>query len=100
MRGAAMTNTTITIAGLVASSTIIAGLSGCVVRREQHEVVTTRNIPVTREVREEIVVQRPPMPAPRVEIRTIQPASDYRWVDGHYEWNGADWQWSPGYWAP
>jgi hypothetical protein len=76
----------------------LAGLSGCAVQHER-EIVTTRSYPVTREVREEVVV-RPPMPAPRVEVRTIQPAPDLRWIDGHYEWSGSAWQWSPGYWAP
>lgn len=84
---------------LVAGSMAAAGLTGCIVKRER-EIVTTRNIPVTREVHEEVVVQRPPMPAPRVEVRTIQPATTYRWVDGSWQWSGSAWEWTPGYWAP
>jgi hypothetical protein len=93
-----MRNTTTSVGiALCAGSMALAGLAGCAVH--EREIVTTRSYPVTREVREEVVV-RPPMPAPRVEIRTIQPAPDLRWVDGHYEWSGSAWQWSPGYWAP
>jgi hypothetical protein len=63
-----MRNTTTSIAtAFVAGSTIAAGRSGCVVKRER-EIVTTRNYPVVRDVREEVVV-RPPMPAARVELR-------------------------------
>jgi hypothetical protein len=93
-----MRNTTSVEIALCAGAMALAGLAGCAVHHER-EIVTTRANPVTREVREEVVV-RPPMPAPRVEIRTIQPAPDLRWIDGHYEWSGSDWQWSPGYWAP
>lgn len=84
---------------LVAGQLAAVGISGCVVTRER-EIVTTRNLPVTREVHEEVVVQRPAMPAPRVEVRTIQPAPTYHWVDGSWQWGGSAWEWSPGYWAP
>ncbi|HYC00761.1 MAG TPA: hypothetical protein VEC57_16630 [Candidatus Limnocylindrales bacterium] len=51
-------------------------------------------------VQHDIVVQRPPMPEPRTEVRTAPPSSTYRWVEGHWEWNGSDWEWSAGYWTP
>ena len=93
-----MRTTTTAIAAALALGFMTAGFSGCVVQRDR-EIITTRSYPVTREVREEVVV-RPPMPAPRVEIRTVQPSPDYRWIGGHYEWSGSAWEWSPGYWAP
>jgi hypothetical protein len=71
--------------------------AGCTVRKEREVITTTRTQPV---VQHDILVERPPMPAPRVEVRTVQPAPSYRWVDGHYEWNGSMWVWSSGYWAP
>ncbi|HYC54724.1 MAG TPA: YXWGXW repeat-containing protein [Candidatus Binatia bacterium] len=71
--------------------------TGCVVKREHEIHTTTTRSPV---VSHDIVVQRPPMPDPRVEIRTTPPSSEFRWVEGHWEWNGADWEWSAGYWTP
>jgi hypothetical protein len=86
----AMTMTTM----LLMTSTLLT--AGCVVRRER-EVVTTTRSPI---VQHDIVVQRPSMPAPRVEVRTVPPSPTYHWVEGHWEWNGDDWEWSSGYWTP
>jgi hypothetical protein len=82
-------------ATLAVASSLFA--SGCVVHREREVIQTTRPAPV---VRHDVVVQRPPMPQARVEVRTIAPGPTYHWVDGHYEWNGAAWEWQQGYWAP
>lgn len=81
-------------ATLIVTSSLLA--AGCVARQER-EVNQTRNPPV---VRHDVVVERPPMPSPRVEVRTIAPGPTYHWIDGRYEWNGHAWQWQPGYWAP
>jgi hypothetical protein len=43
---------------------------------------------------------RPPQPAPRVEVVPVAPAPGYHWVKGHYRWEGNEWVWMPGHWAP
>ncbi len=55
--------------------------TGCVVKTEREEVVT-----------------RPPAPPPRVEERPAPPYSNSVWVSGHWDWNGQEYVWIPGYW--
>lgn len=70
--------------------------AGCMLKTERS--VTTTEEPSV--IHHHEVVDRPPMPQPRVEVRPMPPAPTYRWVEGHYEWDGASWNWQPGYWAP
>ncbi len=43
----------------------------------------------------------PPVPAAPVEVQTPQPAPNYVWVPGHWEWRESDrtYVWVPGTWA-
>jgi hypothetical protein len=43
----------------------------------------------------------PPMPAAPAELQTAQPATNYTWIPGHYEWRPTDrtYVWVPGTWT-
>lgn len=43
--------------------------------------------------------QNPP-PDPVPELAPVSPGDGYVWVNGYWDWNGADWYWANGYWAP
>jgi WXXGXW repeat (2 copies) len=43
---------------------------------------------------------RPPRPEPIVEVPAPAPAPGYRWVKGHYRWEGDRWIWKHGHWVP
>jgi hypothetical protein len=44
------------------------------------------------------VLEAPP-PDP-VELEGSAPSAAYTWVKGHYSWNGVEYVWIPGAWAP
>ncbi|MCB9591454.1 MAG: YXWGXW repeat-containing protein [Sandaracinaceae bacterium] len=41
----------------------------------------------------------PPPPATRVVVRPAAPYSNAVWVEGHYQWNGAQYVWVPGHYV-
>jgi hypothetical protein len=43
------------------------------------------------------VIVRPPMPARRAEMRPHVMRHGYVWVDGAWQWNGAQWVWQTGH---
>jgi YXWGXW repeat-containing protein len=48
--------------------------------------------------KEEEVVTQPAPPPPRVEERAAPPYSTSVRVSGHWDWNGREYVWIPGYW--
>lgn len=36
---------------------------------------------------------------PALIVETYDPVPGYVWVAGSWNWGGAEWMWSPGYWA-
>jgi hypothetical protein len=82
----------------------LLGLAGCVAETpvtttttEVTRTVTTGPVatqPVTREV---LVTQAPP--PVRVETRTIAPGPSYVWMNGYWQWTGANYAWVPGHWV-
>jgi hypothetical protein len=43
------------------------------------------------------VYQQPPQA--RVVVRPMAPQQGYVWVEGNWNWNGAQWVWADGYWT-
>lgn len=41
----------------------------------------------------------PPPPATRVVVRPAAPYAGAVWVEGHYQWNGAQYVWVPGHYV-
>ena len=77
--------------GLLAAVTAVL-TSGCVIRARAHPVgvyYTTGS---------EVYVSQP-MPPPRVEVVSgVAPYSGAVWVNGHWQWSGANWVWVSGQW--
>lgn len=64
------------------------GASGCIIRPRPGVYAQTSGT---------VVYQAPP--ARRVVVnRPAQPYAGAIWVDGHYQWNGAQYVWVQGYW--
>jgi hypothetical protein len=78
---------------LVGSS---AALSGCVVRAQPQPVY--QSDPYAGDYSTAYPQSAPP--APVAEYRPAPPDYGYMWIDGYWDWTGADWSWSTGYWAP
>ncbi len=41
-----------------------------------------------------------PPPDPIPEMAPPSPGYGYVWINGYWDWTGADWTWYSGYWAP
>jgi len=41
-----------------------------------------------------------PPPDPIPEMAPPSPGYGYMWINGYWDWTGADWTWYSGYWAP
>jgi len=41
-----------------------------------------------------------PPPDPIPEYQPPAPGYGYAWVNGYWDWTGAEWTWDTGYWAP
>lgn len=37
---------------------------------------------------------------PQILVENYQPMTGYIWVQGNWQWNGYEWLWVPGYYAP
>lgn len=37
---------------------------------------------------------------PQILVENYDPVPGYIWVQGNWQWNGYEWQWQPGYYAP
>lgn len=37
---------------------------------------------------------------PRVVVENYAPMTGYYWVNGRWDWNGVEWQWTPGHYEP
>jgi hypothetical protein len=45
------------------------------------------------------VVRSGPPPAPRYGVVGVAPGPGYVWMDGFWDWRGANWHWMPGRWV-
>jgi hypothetical protein len=37
---------------------------------------------------------------PTIVVENYDPVPGYLWVQGHWQWNGYEWTWASGYYAP
>ena len=86
------------LAGGLAAAITVLGASGCVVR-DQPVTYASAGYASGPEYSAEVYVQTPP-PAPVVEYPPPPPAYGYVWVNGYWDWTGADWYWQQGYYVP
>jgi hypothetical protein len=45
-----------------------------------------------------VVTEQAP-PPPQVEVQTVAPSPNHRWIAGHWQWNGSRYFWSGGHWV-
>ncbi len=81
---------------LLLAALLVSGLlatSGCFVRPGYGTVYVNGGYTASGA----IVYQQPPQA--RVVVRPMAPQAGYVWVDGYWNWNGAQWMWADGYWT-
>ncbi|MFZ6813379.1 YXWGXW repeat-containing protein [Undibacterium sp. Rencai35W] len=71
---------------IIATSLVLSAV-GCAAPPSQRVVVREQPRVVIRQV-----------PAPVQEVITVQPASGYAWVPGHWFWHHNEWEWQAGHW--
>jgi hypothetical protein len=95
------------IRSLALAAIALLGLfaSGCYVRARPVRSATytgTATVQATASAPQGVVVYQPP-PAPRATVAvTARPPAPYSnavWVDGHWQWNGAQYVWVDGHWV-
>jgi hypothetical protein len=79
----------LTATGAVTTVSIALAQPGPEERREDHPDRDDHRPP-----------ERPRMPPPREERRPPPPGpvAEWRWRDGHWDWNGREWVWLSGRW--
>ena len=87
----------ITLAGLAVSLVACGGGKVVVTPPSTPMVATTPAIPASGVVA--TVPATPPPPTVEANVASVSPGSEYVWVQGYYNWDGARYQWVPGSWV-